>query len=87
MNLDEYYLNEAYNHEDSKEYSDKVWLVVFDKGEESVNFGRDYNAAERYYTEEVIIMPLPRPQVVEIGWIYETNLCSDYYKYFNPVKP
>lgn len=80
MNLDEYYLNEAYNHEDSKEYPDKVWLVVFDRGEDYQAFTNPYSAKEYYEHTKTDLVES------EVGWIYETNLCSDFYKYFNVIK-
>lgn len=73
MNLDQYYLNEAYNHEErEKEDVYKVWMIFISGGKIKEPTWYDSDENETRLKREFDRVKTIYPKT-EIGWIWNTD--------------
>ena len=87
MNYDESILQEQYSRDDTPvEGLEKVWMVVYDRGNWCLEFSA-YSNGKIFFDKEKLFGEIsPIYSNIELGWIYSRDICEDYYKHFNVVE-
>lgn len=89
MNYDEYLSQEQYKHDSEKNYQErhKVYLVVIDQEEIVCEDTEEWEAILSFTTEVNCVKDgICEASKIERGWIWNTDLNSDFYKHFNTTE-
>ena len=87
MNYDKYLEDSREAYEAKGDLPTKVWMVVLD-GDEVCIEDDDYPTVSIYFMAESDSIKLGKSlhKKVEIGWIWDRDICQDWRKYFNVIE-